>query len=257
LGYFFSAKPESTARSGLVKFRWPVSENGEWKYLSIQEHPFYSEEQYTSDFCKDSTDFVEAVARRIDPKAYAPVEKMVKVIETITRFLRERVSIVQEGYQQCHDGGCPEASDLWEIHSTHGRDGTIILLMDHLSEIIESGRLDREIAKGLMEAISIDISEKRRVTLYDVYQNYLWFSSHPGDSIEARWGLKKCEMIHAQSKATHNSIAFIEKTYRKRDPRYADFSIRQQQHIMGRLSEDWASFECGAPPRKPTRKASK
>jgi hypothetical protein len=63
LGYFFSARPESIARSGLVKFRWPVSNNGEWKYVSIQEHPFYSEEQYTTDFSKNSTDFVEAVAR--------------------------------------------------------------------------------------------------------------------------------------------------------------------------------------------------
>ena len=255
LRYFFSARPESKAGSGLVKFRWPISENGEWKYLPVKEHPFYSEEQYAPDFCKGYADFVEAVAGRIDPRTYAPMEKMVKVMGTITRFLRERVSIVQEGYQQCHHGGCPEASDLWEIHSTHGRDGMIILLMDHLSEIIESGHLDKEIPKGMMRAISIDISEKRTVTFYDVYQNYLWLSSHPGDSIEARWGLKKCEMIHAQTRATYNSIAFIEKTYRKRDPRYADFSIRQQQQILGRLSGEWTRSECREPPPKPGEKA--
>ena len=94
LRYFFSARPESKAGSGLVKFRWPVSENGEWKYLPAKEHPFYSEEQYTSDFCKGYADFVEAVARRIDPTNYVPMEKMVKVMGTITRFLRERVPIV-------------------------------------------------------------------------------------------------------------------------------------------------------------------
>ena len=212
LSYFFSARPESKARSGLVKFRWPVSENEEWKYLSAKEHPFYSEEQYTSDFCKGYADFVGAVAKRIDPKAYDPMEKMVKVMGTITRFLRERVPIVLEGYQECGIGDCPEASELWEIHSTPGRDGSIILLMDHLSEIIESNHLDKKIAKGMMRAISIDISEKRSVTFYDVYQNYLWLSSYPGDSIEARWGLKKCEMIHAQTRVTNDSIAFIEKT---------------------------------------------
>jgi hypothetical protein len=257
LRYFFSARPEFKARSGLVKFRWPISENGEWKYLPVKEHPFYSEEQYVPDFCKGHADFVEAVAKRIDPKAYDPMEKMVKVMGTITRFLKERIPIVQEGYERCHYGSCPEASDLWEIHSTSGRDGMIILLIDHLSDIIESSHLDKEIAKEMMRAISIDISEKRSITFYDVYQNYLWLSSHPGDSIEARWGLKKCEMIQAQTRATYNSIAFIENTYRKRDPRYADFSIRQQQQILRRLSEEWTRSECREPPSKPSKKASK
>lgn len=255
LRYFFSGKPESKARSGLVKFRWPVSENGEWKYLSAAEHPFYSEEQYTSGFYKGYADFVEAVGRRIDPTNYTSMEKMVRVMDTITRFLRERVPIVQEGYQQCGNGGCPEASELWELHSTPGRDGMIISLMDHLSQIIESNHLDKKMIKGMMEAISIDISENRSVTLYHVYQNHLWFSPHPEDSIEARWGLKKCEMIYAQTRATKDSIAFIERAYRKRDPKYADFSIRQQQQILRRLSGEWTRSECTEPPQTPKKKA--
>jgi len=244
LRYFFSARPESKAGSGLVKFRWPVSENGEWKYLPVKEHPFYSEEQYISAFYKGYADFVEAVARRIDPINYGPTEKMVKVLGTLTRFLRERVPIVLKGYQQCRNGSCPEASEGWELHSTSGRDGMIISLMDHLSQIIGSNRLEQEKAKKMMEAISIDISENRSVSLYHVYQNHLWFSPHPEDSIEARWGLKKCEMIQAQTRATNNSIAFIEKTYRKKDPRYADFSIRQQRHLLARFSEEWNRSEC-------------
>jgi hypothetical protein len=254
LRYFFSGRPDSKAGSGLVKFRWPVSENGEWKYLLVKEHPFYSEEQYTSDFYKGCADFVEAVAKRIDPTNYAPMEKMVKVMGTVTRFLRERVPIVLAGYQQCHNGGCPEASELWEIHSTPGRDGMIISLMDHLSQVIESNHLDQKMAKGMMEAIPVDISENRSVTLYHVYQNHLWFSPHPEDSIEARWGLKRCEMIHEQTRATNNSIAFIEKTYREKDPEYADFSIRQQQFLLGRLSEEWTRSECIEAPLRPEKK---
>ena len=255
LRYLFSARPESKAGSGLVKFRWPVSENGEWKYLPAKEHPFYSEEQYTSDFCKGYADFGEAVARRIDPTNYVPMEKTVKVMGTITRYLRERVPIVLTGYQQCRNGGCPEASEWWEIHSTPGRDGMIISLMDHLSQIIESNHLDQEMAKGMMEAIPIDISENRSVTLYHVYQNHLWFSPHPKDSIEARWGLKKCEMIRAQTRTTNDSIAFIEKTYRKKDSKYADFSIRQQEHLLRRLNEEWTRSECREPPPTPEKKA--
>jgi len=176
-------------------------------------------------------------------------------MDTITRFLRERVPIVQEGYLQCRNGGCPEASELWELHSTPGRDGMIISLMDHLSQIIELNHLDQEMAKGMMEAIPIDISEKHSVTLYHVFQNHLWFSPNPGDSIEARWGLKKCEMISAQTRTAKDSIAFIERAYRKRDAKYADFSIRQQQQILQRLSEEWSRSECTEPPQTPEKKA--
>jgi hypothetical protein len=235
-----------------VKFRWPISENGEWKYLPVEEQPFYSEEQYTSGFCEGSAGFAEAVARRIDPATHAPMEKLAKVMGTITRFLRERIPIVLAGYQQCGNGDCPEASELWEIYNTAGRDEMIVSLMDHLSQIIELNHLDQERVKGMMEAIPIDISEDRPVTLYHVYQNHLWLSPHPGDSIEARWGLKKCDMIHTEIRAANNSIFFIDRTYRKKDPKYADFSIRTQQQLLQRLSQEWTRSECGELPIAPT-----
>ncbi len=242
--YFFLAKADFRTGSGLVKFRWPVSENGEWKYLPAREHPFYSEEQYAPGFSKGYADFAEAVARKIDPKHYTPAEKLARVTGTITRLLKERVAIVLEGHRDCLNGDCPEGSEWWEVQNTVGRDETIVLLMDHLSQIIESNHLDRERTKKMMESISFDISKDRSVTFYHLYQSALWLSPHPGDSIEARWGLKKCEMIHAQTGAANASIAFIEKTYRERDPKYADFSIWQQQRLVRKLNEEWMKAEC-------------
>jgi hypothetical protein len=247
LRYFFSERPESRARSGLVKFRWPISENGQWKYLPLKDHPSYSEEQYTSGFSKGHADYVEAVASRIDPATYTPMERMVKVMRTVTRLLKERVPIVRAGSEECRDGSCPEGSEGWEVHNTVGRDEMITALMDHLSKIIESNPRDRELAKWMMEVTPIEISESRSVTLYNVYQNHLWFSSNPEDSEEARWGLKKCDMIGAQILATHNSIDFIGRTYRKRDPKYADYSIRQQEYHLGRLHQEWTRAECRGP----------
>jgi hypothetical protein len=248
---FLSPRPESTTHSGLVKFRWPVIRNGAWKYLPVKEHPLYSEEQYSSDLYEGNVDFVEAVARRIDPTAYDPEEKVDKVMETITRFLRERVPVVLAGYQRCRKGGCPEGSDQWEVHSTPGRDGMVILLIDHLHQLIESNHLNKELIKEKMESIPIQISKDSSVTFYHLYQNYLWLSPHPEDSVEARWGLKKCEMISSQMRGARNSIAFIERVYRKRDPKYADFSVRQQQEILRRLGEEWGRSQCKeAPPPK-------
>ncbi|NWG01675.1 MAG: hypothetical protein HXY44_02315 [Syntrophaceae bacterium] len=241
---FFSPKPEPTHPLGLVKFRWPIMVNGEWKYLPPKKHPFYSEEQYHPTFYKDSSDFVEAVAKRIDPTEYDPMVKVTKIVETTTRILRERIPIVLTGHQLCARGGCTEGSDLWEIHNTLSRDEMVILLMDHLSRIIQSNDLDQEVMERMMRSISIDISKSHSITFYDVYQNCPWFSPHPKDSIEARWGLKKCEMILDQVRTAKNCIAFIEKVYGKRDPIYANFSIRQQQEILRRLNEELMKSGC-------------
>ncbi len=245
---FLTPRPESTIYSGLVKFRWPIFENGNWKYLSPKEYPFYSLEQYSGSFLEGSSDFVDAVAKRIDPNSYDPWEKMEKVLKTTHRYLMDRVPIVLEGYKRCYKGGCPEGSISWEIYSTPGRDGRIILLMDHLYQIIETNKLNKDEVKKRMEEISIPIKQGASVTFYHVFNNYHWLSSNPRDSIEARWGLKKCEMISSRIKTTKKSIHFIEKTYRKRDPKYADFAIRQQQHILQRLYEEWEKSHCKESP---------
>jgi hypothetical protein len=252
---FLTPRPESTIYSGLVKFRWPVLESGRWKYLPVQEHPFYSLEQYSPSFSEGYSDFVEAVAKRIDPKDYDPWEKMEKVLGNTVEYVRERVPIVLAGYQRCHRGGCPEGSDLWEVHSTPNRDGKIILLMDHLHHLIESTELPQDAVKEIMKEISIPIQRGQSITFYHVYQNYLWLSPHPEDSIEARWGTKKCEMILSQLRSAQNSIDFIERTYRKKDPKYADFSIRQQQEITRRLIEEWNKSQCKYLPPPPPKKA--
>jgi hypothetical protein len=241
---FLSTRPESTTYSGLVKFRWPVLQKGRWEYLSVKDHPFYSEEQYDSSFYESHANFVDAVAKKIDPTAYDPKERLGKMIETISHYLLERVPIVLAGYQRCRKGGCPEGSALWEIHSTPGRDGWITLQMDHLHQIIELNQLDKEEVRKKMEAIHIPISKNQSVTFYHLFQNYLWLSPHPEDSIEARWGLKKCEMILSQIRSAKKSIAFIERAYRKKDPKYASFAIHQQQEILRRLMEEWGTSLC-------------
>jgi hypothetical protein len=255
---FLTPRPESTVYSGLVKFRWLVFKNGRWEYLPAAEHPFYSLEQYSPDFYEGQADFVEAIAKRMDPTEYDPWEKMEKVLNTTTRYLMDRIPVVQAGYQRCRKGGCPEGSVLWEIHSTPGRDGRIILLMDHLRRIIESNLFDGEKVSEMMEAISIPFQKGQSVTIHNLYQNHLWLSPHPGDSIEARWGLRKCEMILSQLRTTQKAISFIERTYRRRDSKYADFATQQQQEILRRLNEEWERSDCKEPePPAPKKKTGR
>ena len=74
------------------------------------------------------------------------------------------------------------------------------------------------------------------------------------DSTTARRGSKKCEMILAEIRAANDSIAFIEKTYGKKNPEYADFSIQQQQHLLRGLNEEWAKSQCNESPRSAEKK---
>jgi hypothetical protein len=251
---FLTTRPESTIYSGLVKFRWPIFENGRWRYLPVENHPFYSLEQYSGIYPEGNTDFVEAVAKRTDPTDYDPWDKMEKVLGNTVHYVRERAPIVSAGFQRCRKGGCPEGSALWEVHSTPGRDGRIILLIDNLHHLIETNGLDQDTVKERMEGIFIQIQRGQSITFYHLYQNYLWLSPNPEDSIEARWGLKKCEMILSRIRSAQNAIAFIERTYRKRDSKYADFSVGQQLEILRRLNKEWNRSDCKEPPPPPQKK---
>ena len=65
-----------------------------------------------------------------------------------------------------------------------------------------------------------------------------------GQTLEVRRGLKGCEKIRSEIRAAQDSIAFIEKAYRKKDPGYADYSIQQQQRLLQRLDEEWVESGC-------------
>jgi hypothetical protein len=47
---------------------------------------------------------------------------------------------------------------------------------------------------------------------------------------------------------------FIERTYRKQDPKYADFSVLQQLEITRRLIEEWNKSGCRVPPFPPSKR---
>jgi len=61
-------------------------------------------------------------------------------------------------------------------------------------------------------------------------------------------------MILAEIRAANDSIAFIEKTYGKKNPEYADSSIQQQQHLLRGLIEKWAESKCNESPRSAGKK---
>jgi hypothetical protein len=252
-GSYFAGWPDSDAGSGLVRFRWPVSTGGHWKYLPKEEEPFYSAEQYTAGFWQTGELFDEAVARRIDPTPYNPAKKAGMMIESIHRYLMERVALIHEGYSHCQQAQCPEGSPLWEMYSTPSRDDMIAFEIEHLLKLIKTSRLNERVIKKTMEGMTIPINEKTTITLNYLVQNYLWLSHDPGDSVEARWGLDKCSIIRVRMQNTLQSQNFTEQRYRTSDPNYADYSRSLRMNDLSWLQQEGKRSGCTNLPALPRK----
>ena len=229
---------------GFIKFRWPIKTGDGWRYLPVKEHPFYSEEQYSPAFTKGYADYSEAVEKRINPEVYEPNEKAEKMIDTLTRRLKDRIPVVLDGNKKCHEIQCPEGSRFWEIYNTRDRDEFIGVMANHLDEIIKKNHLDRDAIIDKMAKIRLQISPDRFVTLLHVYENIKWLSSDPKATIEARWGLDKCGIIAIQLKSARESIAFIQHKYSETDCNFAAQAIGAQQDIVDKMTREAQKSNC-------------
>lgn len=241
---FLMHSPNAANQSGLLKFRWLEGADGYWRYIDRQAQPAYSEEQYRPAFFRETPVYVDAVARRIDPRQHEPREKAGRVIDYIVKMLDERVLIVLSGYGYCSEKPCPEASDMWEVYSTPLRDRKIRLLFFYFDAIVKQNNLDPKPFLDRMEAIQFDIGNKKTIDLLHIYQNREWLSYDPDDSIEMRWGLRKCEMIQSRLETLQESIEFVEKTYGEKDPAYAGRITLQYQKEMGELRKEQRASQC-------------
>ena len=242
---YFAAWVSAETGTGLVRFRWPVLYGGRWKYLEKDAHPYHSLEQYSPDFYNAGESFDLAVARRIDPKHYDPVQKAHLIINSIHRSFMERVKIVRNGFRHCRRKRCPEGSYLWEVYSTPGRDDMITFEIIHLRKLINENEFDESSLFKEMERLIIPIDDERTITLAYAVQNYIWLSHNPDDPLTARWALEKCDMIQSQIKSSLQDIDFVEKRYRITNPDYADRRRRYTLRELGRLNDQGASAGCG------------
>jgi len=252
---FISPDPDPDHLSGLIKFRRPVKAGNRWRYPPRKEEPFYSEEQYSPAFTEGYGDYLEAVAKRIDPNVHDPDETAKNVMDALARRLRQRVPIVLDGNRKCHEVRCPEGSTLWEIYSTPDRDEFIEVMIGYLEEIIRENHLDRKAVLDEMSNIRLQISPGRFITLLYLFQNWKWLSSDPEATIEARWGLDKCGIIAVRLKSEQESIAFIQRQYGRTDPRFAERSLWIRQPVLDELIREGKKNNCaGASSRDEVRK---
>ena len=98
-----------------------------------------------------------------------------------------------------------------------------------------------------MEGLAIPVNEQLTVTVDYVVQNYRWLSHDPADPIDARWGLRKCEMILVEMDATLQALDFVKKRYSITNAAY--YERRRQIHLadLRRLQQDGERSGCNTP----------
>jgi len=242
---FISSPPDSSFQSGLVKLRWPVPEGDRWQYLPMPEHPFYSEEQYAPTFNKGYVDYIDSVAKRVDPNIYDPYDRIYRLLDVFIRQLQDRIPIVLEGYRHCHQQGCPEGSRLWAVYSTPGRDEYIYVIIAHIKQVIKKHKLKQETVLKKIEGMNLEVAPHRFIPARQIFHNAAWISSNPEDSLDHRWGLNKCDMIERRIKDAQDAIAFINDTYGKTNPRTAERLISIRQTIVNDMIEEKNKSHCG------------
>jgi hypothetical protein len=241
---FLMHNPNAANQSGLIKFRWLEKVDGGFRYLSRKDQPAYSAEQYGPEFFSQAPVYVDAVAKRIDPKTHDPQIKAEQVIDYIVKMLDERIQIVLRGYGYCSENPCAEGSDMWETYSTPIRDRKIRLLFWYLDNLFRQNGLDSGGFLAKMKTTRFDIGNGKTIDLLHIYNNRDWFSYDPDTSIEMRWGLEKCKMIDLRLGTLQEAIEFVDKAYREKDPGYARSTIIRYETEMETLRKEQQTSQC-------------
>lgn len=165
-------------------------------------------------------------------------------MDSIYRYLQERVQLVQNGFSFCQQHDCQEGSSNWETYSTPSRDEKISLEIHYLKKLITDNRLDQQALDREMAQRTIRISPDRSITMLEVVKDSAWLSHDPNDPIDARWGVTKCEMILKQIRNALIDLDFSEQRYRATDPDYADRLRERTMYTIEQLHDEERKSSC-------------
>ncbi len=185
--YIFFGQVADVATNAFLRMRWPVSVNGQPGLKDPGTMPFFSTEQFDSNFVQSPRSaFWEEVFYRLNPGADFNAVAL-KTARQIVDLIKARIEIVEEGYLACRATLCPAGSAEFEVWSTPSRDARIkatIESYDKLSQFISRWDLISPILEA--EILSQDKYSFSVAQLMSVFRMDL-FSSDPNDDLFVRW----------------------------------------------------------------------
>lgn len=186
-------QPRKKSEGGFFRFRWPVKEGARWTLMDSDEMPYYSLEQYSSDFLLNKS-YALTVMLRLRPDLN--FDKAFDFgLQSVIDKLNERVPVVEQGYKFCQQNDCAPGTINYQNWSTPSRDQRIGSIIAQTEEIIrlavESGHKTdlRWQEAQTKDVLALNETKFTLGELVEVWDKTL-FSSDPRSSIQRRWGLK-------------------------------------------------------------------
>ncbi|MDA9189394.1 hypothetical protein N9O57_00260 [bacterium] len=198
---------------GFKRFKWPRLHHVKNSSLPSSFHS--SNEQYTLAKKMNARSFFRHVSSSLKTGKDSAEGLLGRKFNTVCSEARERIAYVNQGYSHHIKTGqkCMSYSD-YDAYSTPLRDKTLryyfLDLKDAVSEVIESGKQNQvnhslmQMAKAIIygyskfsssdyklkKYCSIKYSSNRKIHLAELYKRVMAgrISSHPNDSLGARWG---------------------------------------------------------------------
>ena len=178
---------ESFDRGGFLKIRWVKKEQGKWTMLRRSDMPGFSIEQYSEEFL--SGIFYQIIEERLGAVG-TPEQRLRAGIKMVDDRLKDRVSVVQNGYNFCQENNCEPGSANFDNWSTPSRDRKIRNLFFSLQdETYRDPDLNAIFQDYLSQTLEVT-PDYQALPLNQIYYSFLMgsYSSDPRDSILSRWG---------------------------------------------------------------------
>jgi hypothetical protein len=179
---------------GILRHRWTrLTEDSAYLVLA-EQMPGYSLEQYLPTFFKhDTIDFSVEVAARLR-ESLDPLIGMQAVISNLETSVKERKTLVEDGFKVCSTQDCAPGTKNYEDWSSPSRDARLGQYFDQIT-----GYLTTLHGDDLDRAKSLLTREKKKKLLKFEKKKYrydqieaVWkakrFSSDPRDPPAKRWG---------------------------------------------------------------------
>ncbi|MBT4791113.1 MAG: hypothetical protein HON90_06040, partial [Halobacteriovoraceae bacterium] len=203
--------PTAQAYGGLFHMRWPSKESGTWKLIAKEKMPYYSIEQYGSDFIGNSGSFTLAIIDRLNIP-FNPKAVIKNAATTLVEMIKSRVDIVRDGHKYCSAADCREGSFNYEEYSTPTRDGRIKNQFSTIDDLIAKfTSMDPNLASFWTQfqkttMILIEGASKSLAAYRMIFERKL-ASYHPDDSINERWALDRNASFSAFNKKMNRIIS--------------------------------------------------
>ncbi len=179
-------------RFSLRSLKW-ITRNalGKWAFVSLEQHPHYSMEQFTPEFSEGFDRFYNALFYRIGIQ-YDYTKHYTNLRDRLITQVNDRVSIVNDGFQFCLTNNCDTGTSNYDLWSTPSRDQKIVDSFLKINEVLQKAKLPdlEEDFKKILNTSNFKLNEDETANLLEIKENFenRKFTSDPRDQVLVRWG---------------------------------------------------------------------